>query len=221
MRSSLFRQSFSVLAACTLLATPAFAFHFPLSSEAVREAYFLGQRRDDSMARCLDTYARHLAAPKTGPYISSIQFLTPFAQLIRHSSEHSLGYSAQQAEQDHHGDKETVEISVEILLTNTYGAFLTDPAPARPSSPYTYRLRSAGFWSDFQVQVFEGDKIIEPSSYNGKPNYLCSEGGCTLSGATILLDFPAAAFDSDSVTIEVTPPEGEPVATDFDLTHLR
>jgi hypothetical protein len=35
------------------------------------------------------------------------------------------------------------------------------------------------------------------------------------------LDIPAERFDSDSAVVEVTPPVGERVAVDFDLTRLR
>src|SRR5262249_49730005 len=138
--------------------------------------------------------------PKSGPRISSIRFLTPFAQLVQLSSGRTSGYSAQQAQQDHRGHEEIVEVSVDIELTPTYGPFFTEPAAKRSSSSPHYKLRSAGFWSDFQVHVFQGDTFMEPASYTGQPNYACSEGGCTLIGATITLEFPAAVFDSDSAT---------------------
>jgi len=44
---SVARSVASLLAAALLLASSAFAFSTPLSDEAVREAYFLGQRRDE------------------------------------------------------------------------------------------------------------------------------------------------------------------------------
>ena len=44
-----------------LLAGPAAAFNFPLSDEAIREAYFVGQRRDESMAQFLARYKSLLA----------------------------------------------------------------------------------------------------------------------------------------------------------------
>jgi hypothetical protein len=219
--SSLNRQFFALFTVALLFAASAQAFNFPLSIESIREAYFLGQRRDETTARYLDTYSKHLKPPKSGPYISSVRFFTPFAQLVQISSEHTSGYSAQQAQQDHRGHDEIVEISVEIELTPSYGPILTDHASSRSSSPVAYRLRSAGFWTDFQVHVFQGETFLEPVTYTGKPKYSCSEGGCTLYGATIALEFPASTFDSDSATVEVLPPEGEPIAVDFDLTRLR
>ena len=222
MFSSQSRRLLALLVSTLFLAATAQAFNFPLSIESIREAYFLGQRRDESTARYLDSYAKHLAAPKTGPYISSIRFVTPFAQLVRLSSEHSVGYSAQQAQQDHGNQKEVVEISVDIDFTDSYGAILTDPPPVRSSDPSTYRVRPSSFWTDFDVQVFNGDANLEPASYTGQPNYRCAyEGGCSLVGATITLKLPASSFDSDTATVEVLPPQGDPIAVDFDLTRLR
>jgi hypothetical protein len=63
MRSSL-RSSLAV-ALVALLAVPSFAFDTPLSDQAVREAYFLGQRHDDSMAKLLNRYTQSLPAPET------------------------------------------------------------------------------------------------------------------------------------------------------------
>jgi hypothetical protein len=221
MFSSRSRQLLALFTSTLLLATSAQAFNFPLSIESIREAYFLGQRRDDTTLRYLDSYSKHLAPPKSGAYISEVRFFTPFAQLVQLSSERTSGYSAQQALQDHRGHDEVVEISAEIQLTPSYGPFLTEPTASRSSSPVTYKLRSAGFWNDFQVHVFQGNTFLEPATYTGKPNYTCSEGGCTLVGATITLEFPASTFDSDTATVEVLPPQGEPIAVDFDLTHLR
>jgi hypothetical protein len=55
---------------------PAAGFDATLSDTAVREAYFMGQRHDETMARFLDSYDKHLARPKSGPYVSSVAFLT-------------------------------------------------------------------------------------------------------------------------------------------------
>jgi hypothetical protein len=221
MGSSFARQVASFFAAILLLAPSVFAFDSPLSSEAVREAYFLGQRHDD-LSRYLDTYTKVLPPPETGPYIASMQFLTPFAQLIQSSSQHSTGYSAQQAEQEHRKQPETVTIVIEIQLTDSYGALLPQSAGSRSGSGTGYRLRSPDFWRDFEVQISQGEKEIEPARRHGQPNYACSENGrCSLTGATLWLHFPAKAFEAEAATVVITPPVGDPVAVDFDLTRLR
>jgi hypothetical protein len=207
------------LTAALLLAQPSFAFNTPLSDQAVREAYFLGQRHDESMARLLSRYTKLLPAPTAGPHITSVTFLTPFALLVQHSSQQS-NYSAQQAAKDHHPDDEIVVIEIQVLLTPSYSAVIPTPTSSRSGSPIGYQFRPSDFWKDFDTTVFDGKKELLGGIATGEPTYVCDDG-CVISGATIRLEFPASAFTSDSATIEVTPPEGDPVSVDFDLSSLR
>jgi len=205
-----------------LLTPSSFAFDTPLSDQAVREAYFLGQRHDESLARFLDKYTKYLPPPTTGPHISAVTFFTPFALVVQLSSQHTIGYSAQQAALDHRDQEESVKIIVQILLTDSYPAYIPRPTGSRSGSPTGFVPRPYNFWKDFQVQVFARDKTLEPFSSSGEPDYVCSEnGGCTLTGATLQFDFSAEDFGSGSATIEVNPPEGDSVSIDFDLDHLR
>jgi hypothetical protein len=220
---TLARPLVSSVLATFLSATPSLAFNSPLSDEAIREAYFLGQRHDGSFPRLLDKYSKTLPPPKSGPYIRSIRFLTPFAQLVQYSDAFVGSYSAQQAALDHRGAQETVEISIEILLTESYGAIIADPASPRPDRPQAYKLRSYDFWKDFQVDVIDGDENRKPAHFTGEPTVQCSRYGafCNLIGGILHLEFPATAFTSDSATIHVVPPEGPEVEVNFDLTALR
>jgi len=205
-----------------LLCQPLFAFDSPLSDEAVRQAYFLGQRHDDSLARTLDKYTKTLPSPETGPHIAAVTFLTPFALLVQSSSQR-LNYSAQQAALDHRNQKEVVKIIVEIRFTATYGAFIVRPTGTRSDSPQGFSPRPYDFWKDFDVQALVDDKEeVLPFSSSGEPNLVCSDdGGCSFIGATITLEFRADAFCSSSATILITPPEGDRVVVPLDLSSLR
>jgi len=201
------------------VALTASAFENPLSDEAVREAYFLGQRHDASF---LTNYIKFLPLPKTGPHISSVTFLTPFAQLTQSSSNYVGNYSAQQARLDHLGQEEIVEIIVEIRLTPSYGAFISSPLSSRSSSPPDFTPRSSLFWKDFHVQIYDGDQSLSPADFDGHANHSCGRRGpCVMTGATLKFEFPADAFTSDSATIHIDPHEGDPVSVEFDLTRLR
>ena len=212
----------SVLASVFLLTPSSFAFDTPLSDQAVREAYFLGQRGDETMATFLNKYTKLLKAPKTGPDIASVTVFTPFALLVQQSSQHSSGYSAQQAAIDHRNQEEFVRIVVQIQLTNSYAAYIVRPTGSRSGSPNGFTPRPYDFWKDFDVKVSSDDKKLKPFSSSGHPNLICSdEGGCELTGATLQFDFSAEDFASGSATIDVNPPEGEPLSLDFDLTLFR
>jgi hypothetical protein len=216
------RSFAAVVAVAALLSPSSFAFDTPLSDQAVREAYFLGQRGDETMAAFLNKYTKYLEAPKTGPDIASVTVFTPFALLVQQSSQRSSGYSAQQAALDHRDQGEFVRIIVQIQLTNSYAAYIVRPTGTRSGSPNGFVPRPYDFWKDFDVKVFSDDKKLRAFSSSGQPNLLCAdEGGCELTGATLWFDFSAADFASGSATVDVVPPEGDPVSIDFDLDHLR
>lgn len=216
-----FRGCLALLTGALLVVSPAFAYDTPLSDQAVREAYFLGQRRDDSMAAFLNKYTKFLPAPKSGPHVDSVTFLTPFALLVQHSSRQS-NYSAQQAAIDHKTQDETVEISIDILLTQSYGPFVTKPTGSRSGSPMGIQRRSPEFWRTFKFRIFDGKEEITTDDVTGESNYNgCGEPPCNMTGATVYIRFPAVAFTSDTATIEITPPEGDAVSVDFDLSSLR
>jgi len=70
---SSFRPGLAILAAALLTTSVALAFNAPLSDEAVREAYFLGQRHDDTTARFLETYRRYFPVPESGPHVLVVE----------------------------------------------------------------------------------------------------------------------------------------------------
>ena len=219
-------RHFIRLIACFLmvfcLALPASPFNAPLSDESVRDAYFLGQRHDGTYPSILSKYIKTLPPPKSGPYISSVTFLTPFIQLVEYSDGYIGNYSAQQAVLDHRGQQDSVKITVEIFLTDSYGPLIPNPARSRSVSPQALIPRPIDFWRDFRADVFDGDKILSPSRSDGHPLYRCGRtGACTTIGAALDLEFPASAFNSDFTTIEILPPEGDPISVTFDLATLR
>jgi hypothetical protein len=210
-----------LLASFLAFPLPSAAFDTPLSDTAVRQAYFMGQRHDESLGRFLDKYIKHLRSPKAGPYISSVTFLTPYALLVQLSSQHPYGYSAQQAEIEHRRMVETVQVIVEIQLTDTYPALIPNPTVQTTGTPWDYIARPSNFWKDFQIQVISDKKILSPFKYSGEPDYVCGDGGCSLVGATVQLEFLADAFAPGDATIEIDPPEGDQVVVDFDLSSFR
>src|SRR5260370_4564706 len=215
------RPFFAMLLTISVGPADSFAFNSSLSDEAIREAYLLGQRRDESTARFLDKYRQHLAAPETGPYIASVEWWTALVRVVLVSSQQTVGYSAQQAEAEHRGKEEIVAMNIEVLLTDSYGPLIARPTGQRSGSPIGYAFRSPDFWRDIEVHVAADDKIVKPTKFGGEPNYRCSEDGCQLTGATLRFEFPASAFESNTAAVQVTPPEVPEAFVDFDLTAVR
>ena len=211
----------SLMAAFLVIPVSSFAFDTPLSDTAVRDAYFLGQRRDETMARFLQKYTVSLSPPDSGPHIASITMFTPYALTVLDSKDRTVGYSAQQAALEHAKHAETVKALIQILFTDTYGAFIPRPAGSGQDANTGLMPRPYDFWKVFQVNFFFKNDPIKPISSSGQPNLLCNEGGCTLTGATLVFEFLAENVPSDTITIQVIPPEGEQVILDFDLASLR
>jgi len=214
------RLSALALASLLALAPSSSAFDTPLSDTAVREAYFLGQRHDDSLPKLLDKYVLHLPPPKTGPYIESVSFFTPYILTALTSSQQVSIYSAQQAQLDHLKTPEVVRVTVQISLTETYGPYRAVEG-GLDHSPKRVFIRPSDFWHDFRLRTFQKDEMVIPTTASGQPLYWCTDDGCTLSGATLTFEYPASAFADSSATIQIDPPEGDPVVVDFDLTSFR
>jgi hypothetical protein len=172
----------AIVLAMLIAAAPAVPFTVPLPEESVRDAYFLGQRHGTPVTDFLAQYQKDLPAPSSGPWISSVKFLTPFAQLVSYSSE-QMNYNAQQAVIDHKAHHETVSIEILIQFTKSYPAVIAQPTGSRSGSPTGLTVRPADFWKLFQAKVSVDDKVIEPADFTGKPNYICDENDCSLCSA--------------------------------------
>jgi hypothetical protein len=146
-----------------LLPQPAFSFQSPLSDESIREAYFLGQRKDQSTA-LFTPYLRTFERPETGPAVAEVELYTPFVQLLELASRRN-NYSAQQASLDYRsGGTDTLFVRVRIEFTPTYGTAqylanlyqATGPPPVAP--------RRANFAQDFRINLIQGEHSVEPLS---------------------------------------------------------
>lgn len=199
-----------LLTAVLVLPSPARAFDTPLSDTAVREAYFLGQRRDNTLTKFFDNYKKHPPAARSGPTITSVTFLTPFALVVQRSSQQGM-YSAQQAEQDHRNMGESVRVIVQFAYMDLGNS---------GSNGYSYQPNA--FWKDFDFKVLDKDRELKPLNSSADPIYSCSEeGGCLLTGATLTFDFPPEAFTTTAAIVRVIPPADDAVDVEFDLGALR
>lgn len=215
------RPNFLAFSIAILLAAHlAVAYEKPLEARAIREAYFLGQRNDESTRKFLAPYIRRLPIPPKGPHISEIELLTPYAQVVKISQRKSIGYSAQQAEQEHSERGDTIAVRVLILFTNTYSLILNSPDP---DSRKGLSLRSPDFWRDFKFRLVQEDEVISADYITGEPQYLPDPyGGTTsLSGAAVYLQYDARKIIASRTQVQVLTPDGQRVTAEFDLGKLR
>ncbi len=240
-------RSFAVFFAVVALLTSqaVCAYEIPLESHSVRDAYFLGQRGDETLARFLDTYAKHLPVPQKGPYISEVKLLTPYAQVVDISRQKTVGYSAQQAAQDYKDRGDTFRVYVRIEFTATYGFSQAVESANHAAREQRLALQPYDFWRDFQFILWQDAKPAEPPRDLGSgsgsadhqeeserrvtdarwadstPIYSNSEYNGGLVGADVWLDYDAKDITSDPISMEIVTPAGQHAVATFDLAKLR
>jgi hypothetical protein len=176
--SSATRPFLSIIVTSLLLTPSSSAFDTPLSNEAVREAYFLGQRNDQSTLSFFSQYVKTLAVPDKGAYISEVEIYTPYAQIIEHSRRLSGAYSAQQAALDYRHNHDRLFVRVRINFTATYGA-LELYRSAKGDRELSGRDEPLpDFYRDFRVGLSQRspqsheDQWIEPLRIILQPSYV-------------------------------------------------
>lgn len=204
-----------------LLSQSSFAFETQLSDEAVREAYFLGQRNNESTSAFLKQYSRALPRPDRGPYVSKVWLLTPYAQVVRTSALHSVGYSAQQASAGYHGLGDTLLLEIRVDFTPTYNFSDAQRTVDDLSGELNRALEPEDFWRAFRItlsQPTQKDQPPQPREVRSLPIY--DENG-SLAGVNISMEYDANAFESLAAKLEILIPGVKPALASFPLDKLR
>jgi hypothetical protein len=184
------------------------AYMHPLSEESVREAYFLGHTTNATKRTTFfERYTRHFPLPVKGPYVESIEFQTPYEQVVLRSWQHWNNYDAQEAERDYAAKPDLVVVRVLIYSTPTYPFGSQDRADGQ----------SENLWHGLSFRVAQ-QQSIQPKMVNSRPFRVGRRSG---GAREALLEFDAAQFSSDIVTVEVATPDGQIVRAEFDLDDLR
>jgi hypothetical protein len=196
------------------IALPAIAYEYPLSSTSLRNAYMLGNRKDEHTSEFLALYTQSLPMPQTGPHVSVISVETPYSQVVE-LGENALNPDIQGTEEELADKKFPFIVRVEIDLTDTYPG----PAAVNPAVP---GQPIPSFERDFDIQLIQGKKIPAESSQV----YLLYSDGITnilqISGAVIELQYDGDKIDPDNdATVKVRTPDDQDVEATFDLGQLR
>ncbi len=203
-----------ILAVTLGTAITALAFAYPLSSTAIRDAYFLGNRNDEQTADYLSKYAHHFPMPKSGPYVQEISVDTPFTQVVRHSQA-AWNYHAPSAVEEFQDKPLPLRVHVDIVLTPSYS-----PIPETAGTNLYQWVPD--FWNDFKVQFIQDKKEIPARNRRGGPIYAYADFGVPyITGAGIELEYDPEKIESEPVDIDVLTPDGQKIETTLDLGRLR
>lgn len=203
-----------VFAVVAAIALPVFAaFTYPLSSTAIRDAYFMGSANNARTIEFLADYNHQFPQPASGSYVQEIGIDTPFTEVIRHS-QNTLNYHAPDAVEEFTNKPLPFIVHVDIVLTTTY-----QPIPQANSPLWSQWVPD--FWNDFKVQLNQ-DHDLAPTSVRGGPTYTYGwEDVPLVMGAHIQAIYDANKISADPVTIDVLTPDGQKVETTFNLSRLR
>ncbi len=206
---------FLILLIGLFAAQPAVAYEYPLSPDAVRDAYFLGKANPSRRETFFSKYTVHFARPKTGPYVSLIRVITPYAYVAQRAAR-LQNLRAPDAQQQFYGKPIALRVRVHIALTPSYGWQMR-------SSNGGIALRSPDFWRNFRVRLIQRGTTIQPIAARGMPDYsFAGEGSSSvLVGADINVQYNPANVRSAPATIVVQAPDGQQVAATVDLSKLR
>lgn len=198
-----------------LIALPALAYQYPLSSSDIRNAYLLGYAKDFNTTNFFAPYTHQFPMPDSGPHVATITLKTPYLQIVE-LGQSALNGDAQGTEEEFANKNLPFLVQVGVDLTATYPG----PPPWEPTAP---GLPPPDFQRDFGAQLVQHNKVIDAQSTQVYLFYSdAAFNTYGISGATIEYRFDPEKIDpDDEVTILVNTPDDQDVETTFDLGHLR
>lgn len=197
-----------------LYAPPVGAYDHPLNYRSVSEAYSLGRRHDEKLGELLAQYVKRLPAPKSGPYVSSIEIRTPFVQVVWRAHDNPMTYREPQAEKDYVGAPEVLLVRAQIYFTRTYPSFTADDLRQGRSIWHAF-----DFSKDFRIHLTQDGEIIAKET-SFRSLYSDPEGAFQ-TGGEVTWEFDDAQLHSRAIQIQVLTPDGQTVEVEFDLRTLR
>ena len=189
----------AVAAVSLLLASPAGAYDFPLTSSAIRDAYFLGTRQGGLDAEFLARYVRAVPELKQGNCTTQVRIETPFLQAAQ-----SLGSMPNTSAQDAVKAFYDKPMALRVFLDICY----TREAPP----PYSVRIR-----------VLQNKKVITPSAETRTAfaERFTEESFLLPNGEKAVLEFNPGEIDSSALTIRMDTPDGQHADCVFDMEAIR
>jgi hypothetical protein len=192
------RSTFLCLALALPLAVPVNAYDFPLTSNAIRDAYFLGTRAGGLGERFLADYRQTIPGLRVAEFTSFVQIETPFVQVALRSGR-TLNYSAQDAVREFLDKPDFVRLHLEIC-------YMPDAPP-----------------NAVKIKLLQNKKEIVPKTENRAAIYPPTDPNTSASaiGESVDLEIRPEKIDSSTLTIQIETPDGQRTNANLDLQVLR
>jgi hypothetical protein len=200
MRNPFFNLSkLTALFLSVFLASPGLAYDYPLTSSAIRDAYFLATREGGVSADILKPYSRRIADLYQGNCTSEARIETPFLQIVE-SVGSMPNYSAQDAVKEFSDHPMLFRIFLDICY-----------------------MREAPPPNSVKIKFLQSKKEIHPVS-DARSSYaerLNEYSFLPANGERAKLEFDSEKLDSSTLTIIIDTPDGQRAETEFDLQSIR
>lgn len=206
------RQSMAVIAALLLGSQTAAAqtYHYPLHSEAIRDAYFLGERNNFQTTDCLLQYIHRFTEPQTGRYyISQIEISTPYQQIVLRGQRDTPGDSELQTETDLQTQPQKFVVRVQVDLNGTYADQVRRSVAPPPD-----------FSRQVSIRVAQ-QRDIMPLSTTYSAIYTNMGRTAVFVGWLFELQFDPAKITSAPLRISIKTPDGQVQEAEFDMAKIQ
>jgi len=206
------RQSMAVIAALLLASQTAAAqtYHYPLHSEAIREAYFLGERNNFQTTDCLLQYIHRFTGPQAGRYyISQIEISTPYQQIVLRGQRDTPGDSALQAETDLREHPLKLIARVQVEWNASYAGHTSN------------RVFPPDLSHEVPIHVSQQQEITPLKTSYHEIYSNSGDGGSTFLGWSFELQFDPAKITSAPLRISVKTPDGQVQEAEFDMAKIQ
>ncbi|HEV2207014.1 MAG TPA: hypothetical protein VGR36_10765 [Candidatus Acidoferrales bacterium] len=196
----------TALILCGIVSMPAEAYEQWLTTEAIREAYFLGSRNDENSVQFFGPYQHWFAASGAGLQVQYVQALTPYAQVVFAAQHYMINENAVDAVQRYKNR----------ALPFVVRAMIYVPIAELPSK-YDIEKQSS-------VAVSQAHPIA-PRTITYHPVYVSTGGpkggGTRFAGVEVELEFDVTQVESRDLKVRVSFSDGRHFDTTFDLTRLK
>jgi hypothetical protein len=191
------RFGFSAFLLALAIALPAFAYEYPLSSDSIRDAYFLARRPDRESVRFLSAYTHKVPEFKVESNTSNVIVETPYVQ-VAEEVRLRINYHAQDAVAEFFDKPKNFRIHMDI-----------------------YFLR--GISDSVTVNLMQNGKEISPRAVERSSLYPASDEYYTPGtiGEHLEIECDPERIESSPLTIKIGLPDGRKAQTKFDMADLR
>jgi hypothetical protein len=207
------RFGLSALFVVFVIALPAMAYEFPLSADAIREAYFLGSGQKGKDSDFYSQYSHSLGEPKKDPPGSIVTIDTPYLQIAEHSRETS-NYHSQDARRDFFEKPAEFRLFLDVYYK---------PVDQTATTATKAQSDSSDSGKVLKIKLIQHEKEISWRTVESWPFYPFHNAKTSVErdGEHREIACDAALIDSSVLTIKIDTPDGQQFKTDFDLREIK